>query len=54
MPRALRLFERFGLVATPLPATSPAATLPVAFTRKARESASLLLDYVLSPRWFRA
>jgi uncharacterized SAM-binding protein YcdF (DUF218 family) len=54
MPRALRLFQCFGLHATPLPATSPARPLHVVLTRKARESASQLLDSVLSPRWFKA
>jgi uncharacterized SAM-binding protein YcdF (DUF218 family) len=54
MPRALRLFACFGLCATPLPATSPAGPLHVTLTRQARETASQLFDYVLSPRWFRA
>jgi uncharacterized SAM-binding protein YcdF (DUF218 family) len=54
MPRALRLFECFGLHATALPARSPAAPLRVALARQAREGASRLVDCVLSPRWFRA
>lgn len=54
MPRALRLFERFGLRATPLPAQTPAGPLHVALTRQARERASQLFDYVLTPPWFRA
>jgi uncharacterized SAM-binding protein YcdF (DUF218 family) len=54
MPRALRLFERFGLRATPLPAKSPPGPLRVTLARQARESASQLFDYVLSARWFRA
>jgi uncharacterized SAM-binding protein YcdF (DUF218 family) len=54
MPRALWLFECFGLHATPLPATSPTRPLHVALRRQVRESASQLFDYLLNPRWFRA
>jgi uncharacterized SAM-binding protein YcdF (DUF218 family) len=54
MPRALRLFERVGLRATPLPAPTPPGPLHVALTRRARERASALFDYLPAPRWFRA
>ncbi len=54
MPRALRLFERFELRATPLPAPTPAGPLHLAFLREGRERASQLLDYLLAPPWFGA
>lgn len=54
MQRALRLFQRVGLEATPIPAPTPAGPRLVALRRYARERASQILDYVLAPGWFRA
>jgi uncharacterized SAM-binding protein YcdF (DUF218 family) len=53
MPRALSLFRRAGLRATPLPAASPARSLRTVLWRGARERAALGLDWVLAPSWLR-
>ncbi|HXK18651.1 MAG TPA: YdcF family protein, partial [Polyangiaceae bacterium] len=49
MPRALRLFERAGLVPIPVPAPSPRRGLPTTLLRSLRERASLALDLLLGP-----
>jgi cyclophilin family peptidyl-prolyl cis-trans isomerase/uncharacterized SAM-binding protein YcdF (DUF218 family) len=49
MPRALRLFQHWGLVAIPVPAPSPARPLHIAVTRSLRERIGLMLDLLLGP-----
>jgi len=49
MRRALRLFERAGLSAIPVPASSPKRGAGTALVRSLRERASLALDLLLGP-----
>jgi cyclophilin family peptidyl-prolyl cis-trans isomerase/uncharacterized SAM-binding protein YcdF (DUF218 family) len=47
MPRALRLFRHFGLIAIPVPAPSPARPMHVVVARALRERIGLRLDLLL-------
>jgi len=51
MPRALRLFRRFGFAPLAVPAPSPACPLSATAARALRERGSTLLDFVLAPFW---
>jgi uncharacterized SAM-binding protein YcdF (DUF218 family) len=53
MPRALRLFRRAGFEPVPVPAPSPGRPLHLVSARWVRERASLVVDLVLAPLWFR-
>jgi uncharacterized SAM-binding protein YcdF (DUF218 family) len=54
MPRALRIFRRVGFDPIPLPAASPARPPHVVVGRWLREGASLAVDLLLAPLWFRS
>lgn len=53
MPRALALFERAGLIASPVPALSPNRSLGAVALRSARERGALVLDVLVGP-WLRS
>jgi uncharacterized SAM-binding protein YcdF (DUF218 family) len=54
MARALRLFQRLGMRATPVSAASPPRPLPLVAARFLRERGSLALDLVLGRLGFRS
>jgi uncharacterized SAM-binding protein YcdF (DUF218 family) len=54
MQRALELFARVGLEASPVPASSPPSSLRTTLTRSARERVARWLDSRLAPLWLRS
>lgn len=53
MRRALRLFSRVGLQASPVPAPTPPRPLRAVLSRGCREQGALALDLLLAPLWHR-